>query len=425
MGFDLRNFSYLLGVAALAAGGALVAFPGLASAAFPGPNGSIVYQSTEAGITPCNPFTSSELFSVPATGSSVTQVDCNGNTDQHPFVSPDGSEVVFASNRSGGSGAFQLYTQSLTSPGTAVDVSYPPNAGVDDYPSWEPAAPGAQGNIIFQRTLPGTSPQLYTENVNTPGTPAVPVFSSPTGFSDTEPVYDPSNANVIAFVRQSSGGVQQIYTYNLSTPGGAPPVNLSAADGDGSSNDSKPDFAPSLTGSPPVQQMVFQSDRPTAGASGGPCAGTQLYTMTAQPGSAVTPVFQVWAGLPSAPTGQQLCPQVSGTNVATENPVFSPQGNAIAYDQPGANSQDIFTYELSLTNNVGMMSAAKDLTPNFATDEAPSWGPVFPGASTPEVGQSILLPVAGVGIFGAAGILSVRRRRRTETDENSALTAST
>jgi Tol biopolymer transport system component len=391
--------------------GAVIAVPEAANAAFPGVNGSIVYQSTQQGISPCSPYTSPELFSVPSTGGTPSQVDCNGNTDQHPFVSPDGSEVVFASNRPSGSGAFQLYTQSLASPGPAVDVSFPPGAGIDDYPSWEPESPSNQGPIIFQRTLPGSVPQLYTENVNTPSSPAVPVFSSPTGFSDTEPVYDPSNANEILFVRQATGGPQQIYEYDLATPS-TPPVDLSAADGDGSSNDSKPDFAPSTVGLPAVQNIVFQSDRSSAGASGGPCPGTQLYAMTDQPGSAVTPVFQVLSGSPPTPTGQQACPQVNGTKVATQNPVFSPQGNAIAFDEPGPNTQNLYTYDISMSGDVGLLNTMMDLTPNFATDVEPSWGPVFPGTSTPEVPLALLLPVAGLGMFGVAGLLAVLRRRR-------------
>jgi Tol biopolymer transport system component len=391
--------------------GVLVIFPGLASAAFPGSDGSIVYQSSQPGISPCSPFTSSELFSIPPGGGTPSQADCNGHTDQHPFVSPDGSEMVFASNRSGGSGAFQLYTESLASPGSPVDVSFPPNAGVDDYPSWAPASPGQQGTIIFQRTLPGGSAQLYTENVNVPAVHAAPVFATPTGFSDTQPVFDPSNANEIAFVRQGPGGPQQIYTYNLSTPAVAP-VNVSAADGDGASNDSKPDFGPTPVGSPPVQRIVFQSDRSSAAAFGGPCAGTQIYTITDQPGSPVTPVFQVLAGSPPTPTGEQMCPEVGGTDVATENPVFSPAGDAIAYDEPGPDSQDLSTFDVSVQHNVGLMNTATDLTPNFATDEAPSWAPISPAAATPEIPQVILFPAWGAGIFGAAFAVSRRRRRR-------------
>jgi Tol biopolymer transport system component len=398
---------------AVVAVGCCALSPGSASAAFPGSDGPIVFQSTLPGVSPCNPYTSSELFSVAGEVGPVTQVDCNGHTDQHVFVSPDGSDVVFASNRAGGSGAFQLYTESLTSPGTAVDVSYPANAGIDDYPSWAPATPGNQGSIIFQRTLPGASPQLYREDVNTPSVPAAPVFPSATGFSDTEPVFDPSNANEIAFVRQAAGGPQQIFTYDLANPA-TPPVNLSAADGDGSSNDSKPDFAPSLTGTPATQEIVLQSDRPTAAAEGGPCVGTQLYTVTDQTGAPVTPVFEVMAGSPPAPTGQQACPKMNGSEVATENPVFSPQGDAIAYDEPGPNSQNVFTFTLDFSDGSGDTNTVSNVSPNFATDEAPSWGPVLPGASTPEVPQSVLLPVAGTSMFAAAGVLSLRRRRRRD-----------
>jgi Tol biopolymer transport system component len=403
------------GAAAASLGLALLV-PGAASAAFPGVNGSIVYQSTQGGITPCNPYTSSELFQVPNVASPTpSQVDCTGSTDQHVFVSPDGSEVVFASNRSGGSGAFQLYTEALPTQGSppsaagATDVSYPKNAGVDDYPSWAPASSGNQGPIIFQRAVPGGVPQLYAENVNDPSSPATPVFPTPTGFSDTEPVYDPSNANEILFVRQAAGGPQQIFEYNLSTPA-TPPVNLSESDGDGSSNDSKPDFAPGPTGLPAVQEIVFQSDRSSANASGGPCAGTQLYTMTDQPGSAITPVFQVLSG--GMPTGVQACPKVSGTNVAAENPVFSPDGDQIAYDEPGPNTQNVYTtYDIDFSGNAGLMNTATDLTPNYATDEAPNWAPVYPGASTPEAPRSILLPITGVGVIGA-GAVAVRRRQR-------------
>ncbi len=406
MRYSLVVLSRRVGIAAACCLGGLVLVPGVAGAAFPGVDGPLVYQSTETGIPPCSPYTSSELFSIqPVADSTPSQVDCNGHTDQHPFVSPDGTQVVFASNRGGGSGAFQLYLKPLSAPNSAAtDVSYPPNAGVDDYPSWAPASPANQGTIIFQRTLSGGDPQLYIENVNTPSSPAVPVFSAPTGFSDTEPVYDPSNANEIAFVRQAAGGPQQIYTYNLSTPS-VPPVNLSASDGDSASNDSKPDFAPYVGGN--GQEIVFQSDRSTANAMGGPCEGTQLYTMTDQPGSTITPVFATG----SPPSEQQTCPKVNGVNVATENPVFSPEGDKIAYDEPGPNAQDVYTFEVSLSDDIGVGSPTDLVVNNYNTDAAPNWAPVSPGSSTPESPNVLLLPLVGAAVAGA-GFLVVRRRRR-------------
>jgi hypothetical protein len=118
-----------------------------------------------------------------------------------------------------------------------------PSGASDDYPTWAPAAPSDQNAVIFQRTLAGGQPQLSTENLRVPDS-ATPVFSSPTGFIDTEPVYDPSNANEIAFVRSTSTGPSQIYTYDSSTHA---LVNLSAANGDAANSDSKPDFAPRRT----------------------------------------------------------------------------------------------------------------------------------------------------------------------------------
>ena len=98
------------------------------------------------------------------------QLDCTGSTDQHVFVSPDGTEVIFASNRAaGGTSNFQLYTMPFSTDGTAsgtpVDVSQDfPTGASDDYPSWAPASSGNQNTVIFQRTLAGGQPELYTEN---------------------------------------------------------------------------------------------------------------------------------------------------------------------------------------------------------------------------------------------------------------------
>ena len=295
-----------------------------------------------------------------------------------------------------------------------------PSGASDDYPTWAPAAPSDQNAVIFQRTLAGGQPQLSTENLRVPDS-ATPVFSSPTGFIDTEPVYDPSNANEIAFVRSTSTGPSQIYTYDSSTHA---LVNLSAANGDAANSDSKPDFAPSPNGSG-VELIAFQSDRPTAAqsTSNGPCSGTQLYTVSDQaPASGTTsvPVFQTWTGSPSSPTGIQVCAtskNVSGRTVlvADENPVFSPDGTEVAFDQVGFNgvsdTQDIFTAYAPFSDNADRFGQEVDLTPNFATDLAPNWAPVQPGASTPETPMALLLPLGGAGVIGAAVLVAARRRR--------------
>ncbi len=413
-------------VAGAASAGALVLLSGVAGAAFPGLNGPIVFQSTRgASASGCLYGSTSELFvKLTSPPFSVPQLDCTGSTDQHPFVSPDGSEVIFASNRNDGVD-FELFTMPLSTTGTAsgipVDVSQNlPSGASDDYPSWAPAGPGGQNRIIFQSTRGGGLPELYTEDLNAPSSVA-PVFppSPSQTFSDTEPVYDPSNPNEIAFVRTSGSGKSQIFTYDFATQA---LINLSAADGDENSNDSKPDFAPTLNGDG-VQVIVFQSDRPTPNASNGPCAGTQLYTVSDQAGSPIKPVFQQLSGSPPQPDGVQVCATSkdseavsTGTKVAVENPVFSPDGTQIAFDQLASPSgagttQDIFTaYSVPFSGGVAQTGALVDLTPNFATDQAPSWASIGPGTGTPEAPNALLLPVAGGGIVG--GVVLVSRRRR-------------
>ncbi|MGD0314320.1 MAG: hypothetical protein ABSC90_17870 [Acidimicrobiales bacterium] len=420
-----RSIATRVAAVAAASCGAVLAVSGSAGAAFPGVNGPIVFQSTrQATADGCLYGSTSELFvKLLVPPFNAPQLDCTGSTDQHPFVSPDGSEVIFASNRNDGVD-FELFTMPLATDGSAsgtpVDVSQAlPTGSSDDYPSWAPAAPGEQGQIIFDSTRGGGQPELYTEDIDTPGSVA-PVFTQTQTFSDTQPVYDPSNANEIAFVRTSGSGKSQIYTYNFITH---VLVNLSAADGDENSNDSKPDFAPSLNGSG-VQVIVFQSDRATPNALNGPCAGTQLYTMSDQAGSAIEPVFQQLAGLPPQPNGVQVCATskdsqavTTGTKVAVENPVFSPDGTQIAFDQLASPSgagttQDVFTaYSVPFSGGVAQTGALVDLTPNYATDQAPSWAPVSPGASTPEVPNAWLLPIVGGGVIGAAVLLARRRRR--------------
>ena len=425
------NRSYLRRVlaAGAAAAGALVLLSGVAGAAFPGVNGPIVFQSTRAAsASGCLYGSTSELFvKLTVSPFSVPQLDCTGSTDQHPFVSPDGSQVIFASNRNDGVD-FELFTMPLATDGTAtgtpVDVSQNlPSGASDDYPSWAPVGPGGQNRIIFQSTRGGGLPELYTEDLNTPGSVA-PVFSpsQTQTYSDTEPVYDPSNPNEIAFVRTQGSGKSQIYTYKFTTQA---LINLSAADGDQSSNDSKPDFAPAVDGKGD-QVIVFQSDRPTPNAANGPCVGTQLFTMSDQAGSPVKPVFQQLTGSPPQPNGVQVCATskdsvqvATGTKVAVENPVFSPDGTQIAFDQlaspqTAGTTQDIFTgYSVPFSGGAAQTGSLVDLTPNYATDVAPSWASGGPGTGTPEVPNTLLLPLVGGGVVGAAVLVARRNRRRS------------
>jgi Tol biopolymer transport system component len=383
----------------LAMVGAAVVMPTAAEAAFPGTNGFIVFSSSGflSGRSCAGRHQQDQLFELPAQGSSPFQLTCTPGRDEHPFVSPDGTEVVFSNTHN--DEVSQLFTLSLSTTrhrrfAHSTLVSDAPQAS-DHYASWSPAG---DGTIVFQRSTSGSPSQLYIENVADPSS-AAPVFPSPTGFSDTEPVFDPSDPNVIAFVRPV-GGQSHIFTYDVTTQ----VLSDLSAQGDGGNpgNDSKPDFAPVGAGG----RIVFESDRA--------CGYSQLYTMTSQ-GTDQTSVLPSTSH--TTPTGTVSC--ATGGN----DPVYSPQGDQLAFDREGffppghgdgyERGGHAGSTWLSFVAIDASGTAVGDVT-GFkgygATGVQPSWGPsATPPAQTPEASLPIVLPVLGAGVVGTAVLF--RRRR--------------
>ena len=383
-------------VASLLSIGTVVLVPPLAEAAFPGQNGPIVFVG--GGFCPgryhhgTNGWSNgAQLLELQAGHRRPVQLTCTAGRVAHPFVSPDGSEVVFSSTQHGGPG--QLFTIPLGSshlPVQATLVSDPPAIGADDdYPSWSPSG---DGTIVFQRTEPGGVPQLYIENVADP-TAATPVFPTPTGSADTQPVFDPFDANTVTFVR-SVGGHTHIFSYDMASK---TLTDLSAAgNGGGTGNDSKPDYSPAPSGG----QIVFQSDRA--------CGKTQLYTMAVD-GTQQVPVFQTLNG--GMPTGTQMCTS------ASSDPVFSPQGDAIAYDRQVWGGVDLAFVSLDPPGTAPMAAVRLGYRGNgfgfgsaYDFGSEPNWGlSAGPPADAPETALPVLLPVVGSVVAGT--VLLARRRR--------------
>jgi Tol biopolymer transport system component len=98
-------------------------FPTAAHAAFSGTDGPIVFSSNRTATPPFypGPYNGNELFLVSPAGGTASQLTCTGQQDNHPFVSPDGTPVVFWSTRAGGS--FLLSTRS---PRTPIPAPTPP-----------------------------------------------------------------------------------------------------------------------------------------------------------------------------------------------------------------------------------------------------------------------------------------------------------
>jgi Tol biopolymer transport system component len=409
-----RSWGLVVAAAAVAALG-LVLSPSVAEAAFPGTDGAVVFAS---GSTHAAHFCGGwddafQLFELPFGAQNPIQLTCTNGFDLHPFVSPDGSEVVFSNI--GFRGGSQLYTLPLPTSGSSSNgwhhhtrptlVSESPQAS-DDNASWSPAG---DGTIVFQRTLPGQKTQLFTENVADPAG-ATPVFPAPTGFDDTEPVLDPSDSTLIVFVRDV-GDHTHIFSYDTTTQS----LTDLSMQGGSSGNDSKPDFAPSGTNG----RIVFESNRA--------CGGWQLYTMTVQ-GTDQRPVF------PSSSQGNS-----SQCRGEATNPAFSPQGDAIVFDARGHGDQQFAVAQSNWRGDgqggqgdgqggrgdgdrAGLYSVPVDSS-GTATGRPtsiggrdifdatqPSWGPqASPPVQTAETALPVVLPVAGA-VTGAA-VLVVRRRR--------------
>lgn len=90
---------------------------------------------------------------------------------RHPEISPDGTKLVFASNRAGGD--YEIYVVTLGAPATPVPVT---NNSVDDFtPSWSPdgtkiawtSHPGGGRPDVFTMNADGSGPQNLT---NSPAT---------------------------------------------------------------------------------------------------------------------------------------------------------------------------------------------------------------------------------------------------------------
>ena len=354
-----------------------------AQAAFPGADGVIVISTTRipAGWHCSAHHRGAQLVAVDP-GSPSILLTCQPGSAVHPFVSPDGTEVVFAVDS--GLGSTQLFSVPLDLTPTGHHVTPPVPASAspslrDDDPSWSPAE---DGTIVFQRWAPGAHMQLYEENVTDPAG-AHPVFTTPTGFDDTQPVFDPADAHLLAFVRRV-GGHTHILTYDLQTH---VLTDLSAGAGSGShADDAKPDFSPDGT------EIAFESDRV--------CRSMQLYVMSAQGGTrrpSSPPPITAATGRraaapprPTPPTPPKATPCPSTTpRRAVPRCQRSPSAPA-----PGATGSPH----------------------TIATGDEPSWGPTTaadPPADAPETSLPVALPVLGAAIAGSGLWVRHRRARRT------------
>ena len=179
--FALSALVVALALAALAAGQARAAFPGM--------NGKIVFETNRDG--------NEEIYTMNADGTNRVDLTRNPADDTDPRWSSNGTRIVFASNRSGN---YQIYTMNADGSGV-TRVTHDSND--DRRPTWT-----ADGHILFQN---GTFPNRAIFRINADGNglqQLTPVSS------DNATVAAAPRGGRIAFSSTRGDSTQRLYTAN-------------------------------------------------------------------------------------------------------------------------------------------------------------------------------------------------------------------
>jgi Tol biopolymer transport system component len=134
-----------------------------------------------------------EIYSMNADGGAQTRLTNNTSTDEFPAWSPDGTKIVFTSNRDGN---FEIYSMNADGSGQTRLTNNPAS---DFAPAWSPDGT----KIAFDSTRDGKD-EIYT--MNSDGSNPVRLTNTPT--SDTDPNWSPDGTKLV-FHRSS-----EIYSMN-------------------------------------------------------------------------------------------------------------------------------------------------------------------------------------------------------------------
>ena len=279
-----------------------------------GPNGRIAFTASRDGNT--------EIYAANADGSHPTNLTNNLAADESPVFSPDGSKIAFASNRAGGSAAFDIYVMNWNGTG----LQRLTNAAGDDYdPSFSPNGK----EIVFRSDRDGDN-EIYKLNAEG-GTlwdgSAVHKLTSNT-VSDFLPSFSPDGAEIV-FQRFSAGSGtglgNEIFKMNADGQG---QINLTA--NSSSINDGGAAF------SPDGSQIAFHSNRD---------GNFEIYTMAATGGAAT---------------------RRTNNSGSDRNAAWAPSGTQIAFQSDRGGADRIYT----MTSSGGSQTRR---TNNGGIDSAPSW----------------------------------------------------
>ena len=384
-------------VAAAVSLGILSCVPAVAGAAFPGTNGDIAFVTTRGD--------SVSIDQVDPTGTGVgtssgdlanTTPLTLGSVDAEPFYSPDGTEVVFSSNRSG---RWAIYEIAQTDSGEST----PPTeisqvSGSEAHDDYGPSFSDDGNTVVFNRD----NQSIYSVYLPTGVSSACDLYDPPGGLAAASAdngaasrvVFDPADPTTLAYV----AGNNQIHILSgLVLPSAARPcpteptltdVDLSTTATGSVLGPTQADADPDW--SPDGSKIIFDSTR---------SGGHSLWYFT-NPTSASPTVAALWPGL------------AGSTTTSDTQPVFSPDGTHIAYTQPVIHDgTQVIDYESDAFG--APQSSETDLTlgAGSSANSQPDWQPTSPFPSTPEAPAVLLLPGTALAVGGGCWLITRRRSK--------------
>jgi Tol biopolymer transport system component len=165
-------------LAALAAGAALIATPGSASAAFPGANGLVASSRCEDGVSCASPH----IWTIDPAGGAEKQVTSGPATDLDPSFSPDGSRIAFTRCPVAGNCRVAVVA---TSGGSVEELTI--GAASDGQPSYSPDGT----RIVFKRS-DANGFQLVVMNAD--GSKQTPITSGER--KEYDPAWSPDGSQI-------------------------------------------------------------------------------------------------------------------------------------------------------------------------------------------------------------------------------------
>jgi hypothetical protein len=202
-----------------------------------------------------------DIFVANADGTGAVDITNNAFDDVDPAVSPDGTRVLFSSNRGG---SYDIYVININASGPALRLTA---SFLDErYPAWAPDA----NHIVFSEVdpaHPGSGFDIY--NANADGTNPVDFYSATTSGDDIHPVYSPDGT---AIVWSHFDGVTGLYQLWEMTASG----QLAAQMVGSSTNDTYATWSPDstrLAWNCSHAICIWGADGYTIGAISGPIAG--------------------------------------------------------------------------------------------------------------------------------------------------------